>query len=446
MQAQQPALWIVDMAPVLMGLIAYTLGRRLDRASRQSAALREQVHELSRMNEILRGEFEEHSRLEEQVRQSQKMEAIGQLAGGVAHDFNNLLTAILGYADMLTELIEPADTMAGYVAEIRKTGERAAGLVQQLLGFSRRQMAQPRTVDLAAVIEESRSLLSRVIGEHVRIDVISPGKPVSVYIDPFQVDQILVNLVVNARDAMPDGGVVTIRSGVRVLSEADCEGRADASPGRYCFLEVVDTGVGMEESTIDRIFEPFFTTKGRAKGTGLGLSTVYGIVKQNAGFIDVRSHLGAGTTFRIHFAEAAPGPSTPEEPDEKVTGRPGAECILLVEDEDVVRRLTAQALGRYGYDVLEARDAEEAMGIWRDRSGEIDLLVTDVVMPGSDGKQLFLRLSAQRPEMPVVFMSGYDEEIVVEHGVLDDRPFIAKPFTIEGLSVKVREALDARAS
>jgi two-component system cell cycle sensor histidine kinase/response regulator CckA len=258
-----------------------------------------------------------------------------------------------------------------------------------------------------------------------------------------QIEQILVNLVVNARDAMPDGGTVTVRASTASLGAEDCDSSEDASPGNYCVLEVIDTGVGMDEGTIDRIFEPFFTTKGRAEGSGLGLATTYGIVKQNRGFIEVRSHLGCGSTFRVFVPMREQAAIAEEHADVRDIPR-GTECILLVEDEDTVRELASTVLRQWGYNVLEARHAEEAVHIWKRERDAIDLLLTDVIMPGSDGRKLFRQLRAERPDIHVLFMSGYDEKMMNRRSGLGDMPhFIPKPFTAQKLTTKVREVLDA---
>lgn len=442
-QSRQPLLWIVDLSPLLLSVLAYAVGKRQDEAAHLNAELGKRVGELMAANEQLADEMIERQHLEEQLRHSQKLEAIGQLAGGVAHDFNNLLTAILGYADLLLAEFGPSSKYGGYAIEIHKAGDRAASLVQQLLGFSRKQMVRPRVVDVNAVLGESRNLLERVIGEHLRLDVIEAEGEMPVFMDPVQIEQILVNLVVNARDAMPDGGTVTVRASTASLDSQSCEADEGAAPGKYCVLEVIDTGIGMDESTMERIFEPFFTTKGRAEGSGLGLATTYGIVRQNSGFIQVRSHLGCGSTFRV-FLPMQDG-AVVEDEREAVADIPrGNECILLVEDEDTVRELASTVLRQWGYLVLEARHADEAVHIWKREKDSIDLLLTDVIMPGADGRKLSKILRRERPDIPVLFMSGYDDKMMSKRSELGGMPdFIAKPFTAQKLTVKVREVLDA---
>ena len=441
--ARPSMLWFMDVLPVLLGVLGHAVGRQQDGAALLNYELEKRIAQVSEANRALATEMAERAELEEQLRHSQKLEAVGRLAGGVAHDFNNLLTAIIGYADLLLDELKQRDPRREYADEIRRAGDRAASLVQQLLGFSRKQMIAPRIVDLNSVLADSRRLLERVISEDIRVDVIESDCAVYALIDPVQVDQVLVNLVVNARDAMPDGGTVTLRTERVSLAPADCDFHPEARPGDYCMLEVSDTGLGMDEPTKEKIFEPFFTTKDKSKGTGLGLATTYGIVKQNDGFIDVLSHLGDGAAFRIYLPlqNAAEQKADPETPCAAEGGR---ECILLVEDETVVRSLASKALRDRGYEVLEAEHADAAERIWTERKADVDLLVTDVIMPGPDGKQLSDTLREERPEMRVLFMSGYDDELLSRHDVYEGGPdFIPKPFTVDGLAGKVRQVLDA---
>lgn len=445
-QSGLSVLWLMDLSPIILGFLGRAVGQRQDDAVILNWELERRVRQVSEANLALATEMTERAELEEQLRHSQKLEAVGQLAGGIAHDFNNLLTAILGYSELLLDELGTRDPKREYADEIHKAGSRAASLVQQLLGFSRKQMIAPRVVDLNAALVDSRKLLERVIGEDVRLDLIKSEYPVHTLIDPVQVDQVLVNLVVNARDAMPDGGTVTLRAAWVTLAEADCDFNPEARPGEYCLLEVSDTGVGMDERTLKKIFEPFFTTKDKAKGTGLGLATTYGIVKQNGGFIDVLSHLGAGATFRIYLplrdaCEQKAGRKL------RRAVRGGRECVLLVEDEKVVRALASKALKDRGYEVLEAENAEAAEVIWNARKEDIDLLVTDVIMPGRDGKRLAEQLRRERPELCVLFMSGYDDALLTSHAVFeDDTEFLPKPFSVDGLAGKVRHVLDAHSA
>jgi len=368
---------------------------------------------------------------------------VGQLAGGVAHDFNNLLTAINGYSELLLARLAADDPARHEVAEIHRAGERAATLTRQLLAFSRRQMLQPRVLDLNAVVVGIEGMLHRVIGEQVRLATeLAPGR-LSVKADPGQLEQVLVNLAVNARDAMPEGGRLTISTG-RLEVSAQEPRHPDAHAGRAAFLRVADTGHGMDAPTLGRIFEPFFTTKAVGKGTGLGLSTVYGIVKQSGGWIEVASEPGKGAAFTVCL------PVLPEERD-AAEQRPspgsagagaGAEVVLVVEDEPAVRALVCRALRARGYAVLEAPNGMEAVALAERHPGEIELLLTDVVMPDLRGPELRLRLLARRPGLRTVFMSGYSEVGGIaglgEPGVA----FVQKPFTPAGLLRTVRETLD----
>jgi len=446
LQMSTPLLWAMDLSPIILGVLAHAVGQRQDDAVLMNHELERRIRQVSEMNKALADEIGVKAELEEQLRHSQKLEAVGRLAGGVAHDFNNLLTAIIGYADLLSSELGPHDPKSEYAEQIRGAGDRAAALVQQLLGFSRKQMVSPRIVDLNTVVAGSRKLLERVIGEDVRLDVIESDRPLQAFIDPVQVDQVLVNLVVNARDAMPDGGTVTLRMADVSISEDDCSSRTEAKPGDYCLIEVSDTGIGMDEVTLNKIFEPFYTTKDKSKGTGLGLATTYGIAKQNGGFIEVFSHLGDGTTFKVHLPlKDASVEECVQAALSETTGG-GAECIMLVEDDEVVRALASRTLTDRGYEVVEARHAGEAERIWILRKDDVDLLVTDIIMPGKDGKQLAAILRKDRPDMKVLFMSGYDDALLSRHDVFEDKlEFIPKPFTVDGLASKVRRVLDTPA-
>ncbi len=379
---------------------------------------------------------QEKLRLEEMLRQSQKMEAIGRLAGGVAHDFNNLLTGIIGYAEMIKLALDPQDPHYDKIEEIRKAGSRAADLTRQLLAFSRKQMISPRVIDLNQAVSQAQQMIERLIGEDIEL-VFAPGDATGqVKIDPAQVDQILINLAANARDAMPEGGRLSIET-------APARGRHSAGGmvGEYIRLSVSDTGCGIDEEDREHIFEPFFTTKEMGKGTGLGLATVYGIVTQNRGFIEVHSIPGEGTTFHIFLPRIA-GEAIQPALDKKTIPQ-GYATILLVEDDDLVRALAENILTRHGYAVLSAPGVEEAAAISREHPGRIDLLLTDVVMPRMNGRELAGRLQQGRPELRVLFMSGFGTDIMAHHGVLDaGTPFINKPFTIEALTRKVSEVLE----
>ncbi len=384
----------------------------------------------------------ERKRLEEQLGQSQKMEAIGRLAGGIAHDFNNLLTGINGYAEMLLAALAPGDPIRGDLEEIRRAGERASSLTSQLLAFSRKQVIAPRVIDPNEVIERARNLLRRIIGEDIELTVVAAERVGRIKADPSQLDQVLVNLAVNARDAMPGGGKLTIETANVRLDEAYCQAY-EAKPGDYVMLAVTDTGCGMDAETRARVFEPFFTTKGKEHGTGLGLAMVYGIVQQHHGFINVYSEPGIGSSFKLYL------PRVFLEPEPiGVAADPlarGNETVLLVEDEEVVRSLARRILERQGYTVLEAAEAASALLACSRHAGPIHLLLTDVVMPTTNGRELYGRLAALRPELKVLYMSGYTENVVAHHGVLEPGiEFLQKPFTIETLSRRVREVLDQR--
>jgi len=386
----------------------------------------------------------EQRKLEEQFRQAQKMEAVGRLAGGVAHDFNNLLTVITSYSDILLEDLAPQDPRREDVEEIRKAAVSAAGLTHQLLAFSRQQVLEPRVLDVNAVLASAEKLLKRLLGEDIELVTALTPQLGAVKADPGQLEQVIVNLAVNARDAMPDGGKLTIETAKADMDEAYVWDHPLAKPGPYVMLAVSDTGVGMDEQTQRRIFEPFFTTKEAGKGTGLGLATVYGIVKQSGGFIWVYSELGNGTTFKIYLPRVDEPVETVTAPVAPTESLRGTETVLLVEDAAAVRAVTRQVLDRLGYTVLEAPNGAAALHLATKHHGPIQLLLTDVIMPELGGRQLAEQLTALRPELRVLYASGYTDDAVVRHGVL--KPGIAylqKPFTPEVLARKVREVLDS---
>ncbi len=383
--------------------------------------------------------------LEAQFHQAQKMEAVGRLAGGVAHDFNNLLTIITSYADLLLEDLAVGDSRRDDVEEIRKAAAGAASLTGQLLAFSRRQVIEPRVLNLNAVVSTADKMLKRLIGEDVELVTVLAPDVGSIRGDAGQLEQVIMNLAVNARDAMPQGGKLTIETANVEMDEAYVRGHAAARTGSYVLLAVSDTGVGMSEQTQARIFEPFFTTKEQGKGTGLGLATVYGIVKQADGFIWVYSELDHGTTFKIYLpridepAEGAPARGAVGAPPR------GAETVLVVEDGAAVRAVTRQILVRQGYAVLEAPDPETALRLAAGHHGPIHLLVTDVVMPQMNGRALADRLTAQHVGLKVLYVSGYTDDAIVRHGVLEPGiMFLQKPFTPDALARKVREVLDRK--
>ncbi len=388
----------------------------------------------------------ELERSEDQLRQAQKMEAVGRLAGGVAHDFNNLLSVILSYAEMLLAEEEVDSARRGDLEEIFKAGERAAQLTRQMLAFSRQQVLEARVLDLNDVVWNLHKMLSRVVGEDIAIKVVAAPQLRRVRADPGQLEQVIMNLVVNARDAMATGGVLTIETANLELDEAYTRAHVGATAGPHVLLAVSDSGVGMDAATQARIFEPFFTTKEKGKGTGLGLSTVYGIVKQSGGSIWVYSEPGVGTTFKIYLPVAKG--SSDRVPMMRPKARVGAgnETILLVEDQDEVRVAASRILKRATYHVLEARSPADAILICEKHAAKIHLLLTDVVMPQMGGRLLAERLMAMRPNMKLLFMSGYTDDAVLNHGILDsDVAFVQKPLTPDALTKKVREVLDTAA-
>jgi two-component system cell cycle sensor histidine kinase/response regulator CckA len=386
----------------------------------------------------------ERRELEAQVRQASRMDAIGQLASGVAHDFNNLLSVVISYSEMLAADMPEGDPMRADLGEIRGAGLRAADLTRQLLAFSRKQVLQPRSVDLNEVLLGMEKMLRRLIGENVQLTATRLPALRKVLVDPGQMEQVIMNLAVNARDAMPRGGRLTLETAEQHLDEAFCREHAGVKPGPHIVLTVADSGTGMDGPTLARMFEPFFTTKEVGKGTGLGLATVFGIVRQSGGTITVRSEPGAGTTFKVFIPaqdqEAAARPSSLA-PAHPTLG--GTETILLVEDEERVRNLVRTILCRLGYSVLDAQGGGDALLLCEQHPGVIDLLVTDVVMPRMSGRQLAERLLTIRPGLRVLYMSGYTDDIVVRHGALDSTIcFLQKPITPDSLGRAVREALD----
>jgi len=381
--------------------------------------------------------------LEDQFRQAQKMEAVGRLAGGVAHDFNNLLSVITSYSEMVLEDLGPADPRRADLDEIRKAAVAAAGLTRQLLAFSRQQVLQPRVLSPNAVIEGVDKMLRRLIGEDVALTTVLAPDIGSIKADPGQMEQVIMNLAVNARDAMPEGGQLTIATSNIELDSHYAGDHIPVVAGPYVLLAVTDTGSGMDDETKRRLFEPFFTTKEKGKGTGLGLATVYGIVKQSGGFIWVYSELGQGTTFKIYLPRVADEPMAAEAPRSPESVH-GTETVLLAEDSPGVRSAARQILGRLGYTVIDAPNGAAALALAASLTGPLDLLVTDVVMPEMSGRQLAERLTALRPGLKVLYVSGYTDDAVVRHGVLEAGiSYLEKPFTPERLARKVREVLDA---
>lgn len=418
------------------------------------AALEQRVHartaELEAKNEELQREIEARrqaqaalSRSEEQLRHSQKMEAVGRLAGSIAHDFNNLLSVILSYSVMLQRDLKPMDPIRADVESIRKAGERAADLTRQLLAFSRQQVLAPRLVDLNDSVHELERMVARLLGEDVELCLHYERAVWPVRVDPGQMDQVLMNLIVNARDAMPRGGQLTLETKNVVLDERHANEHLGVLPGSYVLIAVSDTGIGMDKATQARIFEPFFTTKGAGRGTGLGLATAFGIVKQSGGTIWVYSELNKGTTFKVYLPKAeGPGETYPDMLEPKTLH--GTETILLVEDEDEVRIVAREILRRHGYDVLDARNAGEALLTCERFKEAIHLLLTDVIMPQVSGRELAERLARLRPDMKVLFMSGYTENAIVHHGILDSGiAYLQKPLVPDALARRVRAVLDS---
>jgi len=386
----------------------------------------------------------DRKQLEERLRHAQKLEAVGALAAGIAHDFNNLLTAIVGFSQLAMTQLEPSDPSRADVQEVIKAGRSAASLTRQLLAFSRKQILQPQVLDLNMIVRRMESLLRRTIGEDVTfVTTLAPllGR---VNADPGQIEQVIMNLCVNARDAMPDGGTLTIETDTIDRAALGIDDIGRETPSAYVRIRLADTGIGMDATVKAHLFEPFYTTKERSHGTGLGLATVYGIVKQSGGFIHVDSEVGRGTTCDIFLprVEGAVDAIMPSE--EASRSRHGTETILVAEDQPEVLAVARATLTRHGYTVLEGRDADEALEVATRHSGRIDLLITDVVMPGLNGRELADRLAAQRPNTRVLFTSGYTDRAIVERGVLEANvAFIAKPFVPADFLKKVREVLDA---
>jgi PAS domain S-box-containing protein len=384
----------------------------------------------------------EYKLMEDQLRQAQKMEAVGRLAGGVAHDFNNALAVITGYSDLLQLHLSPSDPLRQHAVEVGKAGRRASALTRQLLGFSRKQVINPVILDLNSATAEMEQMLRRLIGEDIQV-IFKRGPNLGrVKLDPGQVEQILMNLAVNARDAMPTGGELWLETANVELNEAFAQQNLYVTPGSYVMLSVTDTGCGIDEKTQHHIFEPFFTTKEPGKGTGLGLSTVYGIVKQNGGNLHVYSEVGKGATFTIYFPLVQESSEASPMVQRESSSLTGSENILLVEDEDALRKLARTCLEDAGYKVIEATGAAEARKIAVKNPVKIDLLVTDVVMPGGSGPELASLLKHLNPELKVLFMSGYTGDLLAQHGVLNPGTLLLeKPFTIDTLMSSVREAL-----
>jgi signal transduction histidine kinase len=420
---------------------------QLEEANRQLESLSEtNAHKRSVAEKERTDALEALHNTEKQLLQSQKLEAVGRLAGGISHDFNNLLTVILGYSDITKRNLQEGHPLRRNVEEIVRASERAASLTRQLLAFSRKQVMQPKVFDLNMVVTDLEKMLRRMIGEDVELRVSLQSELGNIKADPVQLEQVIMNLVVNARDAMPKGGKLSMETSNLYLDEAYAREHVSVVPGDYVMLAISDTGCGMDEDTRLHIFEPFFTTKEQGKGTGLGLSMVYGIVRQSGGNIWVYSEEGRGTTFKIYFPRVVAGAEDYRRSSPLLDVPCGSETILLVEDAELVRNLARQVLETAGYRVLEAASAEAAIDLCERINGDkIDLLLTDVVMPGMSGNDMSRILLAKQPGMPVLYMSGYTDDAIVQHGVLEAGiNFLQKPFTPGALALKVREVLDMR--
>ncbi len=381
--------------------------------------------------------------LEEQLRQSQKMEAIGQLAGGVAHDFNNILTGISGYVSLLLDEFEPGSHVHEDLSKIGKLADRAAVLTQQLLAFSRRQALQPIVLDMNELIEEVTQMLTSVMGEDVEVQTRFAPDLGNVHADPAQITQVLMNLALNARDAMPEGGVLTIETDNVVLDDEYASAHTGVTPGPYVMTAITDTGCGMDPQTQERIFDPFFTTKPTGRGSGLGLPTAYGIVKQHGGNIWVYSEPGEGTTFKFYLPRTE-GKARPFKTEDRAEGAAGGEeSVLVVEDEQSVRELATRVLREKGYAVVAAATPKEAENLFHQHGGEFALLLTDVILPGRSGAELYDRLRSSSPVLKVLYMSSYTDSVIVQRGkIAEGTPFMRKPFSAEELAQKVRDLLD----
>jgi two-component system cell cycle sensor histidine kinase/response regulator CckA len=397
--------------------------------------------------EVIVEDITDRVALEKQLIQAQKFEGIGQLAGGIAHDFNNMIGAIIGWADIGMEETEPSSRLFRHFEKVRHQADRAASLTKQLLAFARRQILEPRDMDLNKSITETLSLLEKVIGSNIEVAAHLAPKLCLVRADPTQVEQVLMNLCINARDAMPSGGSLIIETSNISLDDAYCALQPLAHPGNYAVLSVTDSGIGMDAATLDRIFEPFFTTKELGKGTGLGLATVYGVIRQHGGFLQVYSELGTGTTFHAYLPVSAAAAASLEFSEDARPSRGGSETLLVAEDHEGLRQLAFETLTQLGYKVVLASDGEQAVTAFKTHLDLIDLALLDVVMPKMSGPEVYARICAERADVPVIFATGYSADIDLLHKVQQQGlPVIQKPYTLRNLARKVREALDRRSA
>ena len=424
-----------SVVTISLAVLVRALEQNLVRSQRVATKLQE-------ANKELKEAHRKREKLEGQLIQGQKMESVGRLAGGVAHDYNNISTIIIGYSELALANVEPDDPLHDNLMQIFSAAKRSADITRQLLAFARQQTIAPKVLDLNDTIENMLKMLRRLIGEDIDLAWLPGAEVWQVKIDPSQIDQILANLCVNARDAIVDVGKVTIETRNVSFDEEYCSDHAGFTPGEYVLLAVSDDGCGMDAATLDNIFEPFFTTKESGRGTGLGLATVYGVIKQNGGFINVYSELGQGTTFKIYFPRHRSKAEALSEKGDHQPTEPGHETILLVEDENAILKMTTQMLEMFGYKVVAARTPGEAIRLAQDHAGEIDLLVTDVVMPEMNGRDLAKNILSIYPNLKRLFMSGYTANVIAHHGVLDEGVnFIQKPFSREQFGLKIREVL-----
>ncbi|MGQ0811468.1 MAG: response regulator [Nitrospiraceae bacterium] len=426
---------------MLRGATDYILKQRLGRLV---PSVQRVLRELAERTERKKAE-EALRQSERQFRQAQKMEAVGRLAGGLAHDFNNLLTVIMGYSQVLLNELGAQHSLRSKIAETQKAGERAAVLIRQLLAFSRKQPLEPRIVSLNAVVMNVEAMLRRLVGENIQLIIERDPDDGYVKADPGQLEQVLMNLVVNARDAMPHGGSLTIRISTVVLSRPPLSALQPLAAGPYMKVSVSDTGCGMDADTQSHVFEPFFTTKEEGKGTGLGLSTVYGIVTQSGGRVDLTSAVGEGTTFDIYLPQIERQPETISAQDAPLSVSRGSETVLLVEDEPAVREVVRDQLRQVGYQVIEAKNGVEACLFATQQAGSFHVLITDIVMPGMSGREVANHLRALRPGLKVIFMSGYTDDLGIDQGLdAATTAFLQKPLSPEALITTLRDALDGR--